>query len=393
MNLMEDPLTVVSDLRPAGLDRLAEDTYARRRAGDLARVLGESVGVADDAGAITFAGTARARILAPRVLVTAGAGIAAAAVAAAMLIASPVHGHPAQGPAWASGVPAGGANSSHAVLLTAAHVAAAQRAATGTYWYVKERDFEPTAVVVYAGKSRPKGGKVAGKESGYGASFAATQETWTGASRTRTIVNENLVYGFASAAGKKKWEAAGSPKLANPAGGSGRTGPVTSNYPFGGYSYNIGAIKVDLATAGKLPTTPGKLGELLHRAWKGLTEQQRAATVGFANPSYAQYLFQVAGALLTGPVTPGTRSAVYGLLAKQSGLTVAANVTDPLGRTGTAIGDGTGDFLIISPSTAQVLDMTTYPVRAGTTISGKLDGTEAYLSMGWTDGLGAPAGS
>lgn len=335
--------------------------------------------------------------------VTAGAGVAAAAVAAAMLIASPVHGHPAQGPAGASGVsaggvpgggvPGGGADSSHAVLLTAAHVAAAQPAATGTYWYVKERDFEPAAAVVSAGKSRPKGGKAARKDPGYGASFAATQETWTGASRTRTIVNENLVYGFASAAGKKKWEAAGSPKLANPAGGSGGTGPVTSNYPFGGYSYNIGAIKVDLATAGKLPTTPGKLGELLHGAWQGLTEQQRAATVGLADPSYAQYLFQVAGALLTGPVTPGTRSAVFGLLARQAGLTVAANVTDPLGRTGTAIGDVAGDFLIISPSTAQVLDLTTCPVRTGSTISGKLDGTEAYLSMGWTDKLGTPAGS
>ena len=41
MNLINDPLNMISDLRPAGLDRLAEDTYARRRAGDLARMLGE----------------------------------------------------------------------------------------------------------------------------------------------------------------------------------------------------------------------------------------------------------------------------------------------------------------------------------------------------------------
>jgi hypothetical protein len=407
MNLMEDPLTVVSDLRPAGIERLAEDTYARRRAGDLARALGEPAparlpaasGLPASAGRLVPAGGLRSRVLAsraigPRVLVVAGAALTAAAVAAAVLIASPVHGHPAQGPAQSSGapvgtVPAGGANSTQAVLLTAAHVAAAQPAGAGAYWYVKERDFEPTTPG-YAGKGRPaKGVKVARE---YGASFAATEESWTGASRTRTIVDENLVFGFASAAGKKRWEAAGSPKLAGQAG-IGRTGPVASDYPFGGYSYNIGAIKVSLAKAGKLPTTPGKLELLLHRAWKGLTPQQRAATVGVANPSYAQYLFQVAGALLTGPVTPGTRSAVYGLLAKESGLTVATNVTDPLGRTGTAIGDGTGDFLIISPATAQVLDLTTYPVRTGSTISGKLDGTEAYLSMGWTDRLGTPAAS
>ena len=350
-------------------------------------MLGEPAGLAGKAGVLTLAGTARARILAPRVLVTAGAGLAAAAVAAALLIAVPSHGHRVQG-AQAGSVPAGGGTAATPCCSpprTSRRPSPRGQARTGTSRSATSS--RPTAV--YAGKVRPKGGRVA-KEPGFGASFAATEETWTGASRTRTIVNENLVFGFSSAAGKKRWEAAGSPKLASQAG-IGRTGPVTSNYPFGGYSYNIGAIKVGLAAAGKLPTTPGKLGLLLHKAWKGLTEQQRAATVGVANPSYAQYLFQVAGALLTGPVTPGTRSAVYGLLAKQPGLTVAANVTDPLGRTGTAIGDGTGDFLIISPSTAQVLDLTTYPVRTGSTISGKLGGTEAYLSTGWTGRLGTPA--
>jgi hypothetical protein len=400
MNVMDEPLTVISDLRPAGLDRLAEDTYARRRASDLARALSESAPVQARLPAPTGgprSGVLAGRVLRPRVLLATGSGLAAAAVAAAVLIAVPGHGRPATGapPSAATGqagTSGGGAGSTHAVLLTAAHVAAVQPATTGAYWYVKERDFEPTAPVKSGVKGRVKGGRAA-KGPGYGASFAATEESWTGASRTRTIVNENLVFGFASPAGKKQWEAAGSPKLANPGGGFGLTGPVTSNYSFGGYSYNIGAIKVSLAKAGKLPTTPGKLELLLHRAWKGLTPQQRAATVGVANPSYAQYLFQVAGALLTGPVTPGTRSAVYGLLAKQFGLTVATDVTDPLGRTGTAIGDGIGDFLIISPMTAKVLDLTTYPVRPGSVISGKADGTEAYLSMGWTDVLGTPAGS
>jgi hypothetical protein len=60
---------------------------------------------------------------------------------------------------------------------------------------------------------------------------------------------------------------------------------------------------------------------------------------------------------------------------------------------GAAIGEGHGDFLIISPATAEVLDLTTYPVRPGATITGKLGGTEAYLSMGWTDRLAAPARS
>jgi hypothetical protein len=59
---------------------------------------------------------------------------------------------------------------------------------------VKERDFEPT-VLRYARKIRPKG-KSARKDPESGASFAATEESWTGASRTQTIVNENLVFSF-----------------------------------------------------------------------------------------------------------------------------------------------------------------------------------------------------
>ena len=200
------------------------------------------------------------------------------------------------------------------------------------------------------------------------------------------------MFSFATAADKARWQAAGEPKLASPAG-FGRTGPVTTNYDFGGYSYNIGAIKVSLASAGKLPTTPGKLDKLLRAAWNSLDSQQREATVGLPNPSYGQYLFQVAGALLTGPVAPATKAAVYELLAEQPGLTGAVKVTDPLGRAGTAIGDGSGDYLIIDPATADVLDLTTYPVHPGATVTAALGGTEAYLAMGWTRQIGVPPGS
>ena len=77
---------------------------------------------------------------------------------------------------------------------------------------------------------------------------------------------------------------------------------------------------------------------------------------GTAEPSYGEYLFQVASALLTGPVTQATKAAVYELLAEQPGLTGAVKVTDPLGRAGTAVGDGSGNYLIINPATAGVLD-------------------------------------
>ena len=382
MNLREDSLKVVADLQPASLDRLAEEGYARRRAGDLARLLPEPSGQGRRDRHLAVVRVPRGRVLA-----AAGAVLAAAAVAAAVILVPSAPGHPAAGPGsqgrqgtQAAGLPA--------ILLTAAHVAAGRPLATGTYWYVKERDFEPTAAS-FAGHHRPKGTPPP-KGPQFGASFASTQETWTGAATIRTIINENLVFSFATVADKARWQAAGEPKLASPAG-FGRTGPVTSNYDFGGYSYNIGAIKVSLA--GKLPTTRGKLDKLLRAAWNSLDSQQRAATVGLPNPSYGQYLFQVAGALLTGPVAPATKAAVYELLAEQPGLTGPVKVTDPLGRAGTAIGDGSGDYLIIDPATAGVLDLTTYPVHPGATVTADFGGTEAYLAMGWTKKIGVPPGS
>lgn len=91
-------------------------------------------------------------------------GLSAAAVAAAVIIAPPAHHHPAAGPgaqgtqgAGTQGTPATGAQ---AVLLTAARVAASRPAATGAYWYVRERDFEPTGALFASGR-RPKGTRAA----------------------------------------------------------------------------------------------------------------------------------------------------------------------------------------------------------------------------------------
>jgi hypothetical protein len=375
VNQIEDPLKIVADLRPASLDRLAEEGYARRRAADLARL------TADPARPAKPAKHGRRRVLAGS-----GAVLAAAAVAVVTLTAPSAPG-PGPGHPTGRGAGSGAAQvrlDAHTVLLASARVAAHAPAATGTYWYVKERDFE-------SAWPRKKPSRPA--ELPYRASYAATQETWFGPTRIRTIVNEDLAFNFASPADKARWQAAGSPKLANPSGNFGSTGPATSNYDFGGYSYNIGAIKVSLAKARTLPTTAAALGAFLRTQWDNLSAKQKAATIGLPNPSYTLYLFQVAGALLTGPVTPGTRAAVYELLAGQPGLKAAANVTDPLGRVGTAVGDGDGNYLIIDPATAKVLAMTTYPVHPGSTIPATADGTEAYETMGWTNQLGIPAGS
>jgi hypothetical protein len=394
VNLIEDPLKVVADLQPASLDRLAEEGYARRRAADLARLTADLAKPAKHGRR--------------RVLAACGAGLAAAAVAAVTLTApsAPGHGHPTgvgtnTGPGTAQVRLA-----AHTVLLASARLAAHAPAATGTYWYVRERDFEPTGPqkklsrpaeppyrASYAATQETWLGLPRPGEPLYRASYAATQETWFGPARTRTIVNEDLAFNFASPADKARWQAAGSPKLANPSGHSGYTGPVASDYNFGGYSCSIGAIQVSLAKARTLPTTATGLGALLRHQWDTLSAKQKAATIGLPNPSYTLYLFQVASALLTGPVTSGTKVAVYELLASQPGLTVAPNVTDPLGRVGTAVGDGAGNYLIIDPATAKVLAETTYPVHPGATIPATAAGTKAYEAMGWTSQLDTPASS
>ncbi len=381
MNLTEDPLRVVADLRPADHDRLADEAYARNRAVDLARAMGESGATTRHKGLRVLTSTRQRRVLAG-----AGVGLVAAAVAAAVVMTVPSStGHSLPGASSGTAGPVVNGASSHEVLLTAAHTAAVRPAATGTYWYVKQRDFEPTTF----GKPEKAvvKGEPAAKDPGFGAAYAATEESWTGFRQTRTTVNENIAFNFASAADKAKWKAAGEPPLVNPSGKSGLTGPVTSDYAFGGYSYNIGAIRVSLASAQKLPTTPGTLDALLQGQWNGMSPTQQQATVGLNQLTYTEYVFQVAGALLTGPVTPGTKAAVYELLAEQPGLTAAKKVTDPLGRAGTAIGNNTVGYLVIDPATADVLDLTSAPVRPGATIPATRFGTEAYLSLNWTNRL------
>ena len=44
-------------------------------------------------------------------------------------------------------------------------------------------------------------------------------------------------------------------------------------------------------------------------------------------------------------------------------------------------------YLVIDPATADVLDLTSAPVRPGATIPATRFGTEAYLSLNWTNRL------
>ncbi|MGD0555144.1 MAG: hypothetical protein ABSA93_09220 [Streptosporangiaceae bacterium] len=345
MNKVNDPLKVVFDLEPEILDSLTDDGYRRNRHDDLARMAAE--------------GSARARktrrFAKPRWSLAAGGLAVAGAVAVAVTGA----------------FPAARAASAHGFLMTKSVVAARSQPVTGTYWYVKKRDYEPAALT--------KAFKAAGQYV-YSATYAATEESWTGLTQARTIVNEDPVYSFPSPADKSRWEADGEPPLSNEGG---PPVPVTSNYPMT-LHWGVGSTQLTMAEMLKLPTTVGALEKVIMRM--DLTEIGKPSTPVIVNSTFTDYLVQWADVLLSGPARPGTKASIYRLLADQPGLHLVTGVTDPLHRTGVAVGDGAGDYLVIDPETAQLLAYVSHPVKENSVISGV--GVEVYIATGWTSQLG-----
>jgi hypothetical protein len=315
----------------------------------------------------------------------------AVTAAAAIAVAAAVVGAPAarrqQTPG--RGTEPGTALNARSFLLASAVKAASAPAATGTYWYVKERDVEPTSPLPRT-RAATKAGQFARERKLFipGITFTATEESWMGQDRARTIIDENLSFSFASPAVKARWEAMGSPPLATAGGTS--TRPSTGNYDLV-FHYGLGA-GLTMAGIERLPTTAAGLGATLRRMWNSIPD--KAAVVGLPHATFADYVFGWASSLLGGPATPGTKAATYRLLAQQPGITIIAPVTDPLGRRGVAVADGQAyggrNYMIIDPRTAQELAYTTQPVRANGTISTAQGGVETFEVMGWTNQLGVP---
>ena len=361
------------------LNRLAEDGYARHRDGDLARALADSPARAGQ--------PRRSPVVARRwrgTLLTGGvAAMTAAAVAVAVVMQAPAS-HP-HTPSSAASVTS--ANARGFLLASAVH-AAASPAGSGTYWYTKERDFGPTtAGSKQSGKASPKTPtrkKIAPPEkTAFGARLAFTEQIWMGASSARTITNENVAISFVSAADEAAWRAAGEPPLLTAYGSS--HNPVTSNYQMS-FHWGVGSAQFSWGDLRRL-TSASALDAALRRMW--VREPDKAGQ--FGTISYSQYIFQWAEQLLTGPVQPAIRAATYQLLAAQPGLTSMGTVTDPAGRSGTAVSDGAGDFLIVDPATGQAMAYGTGTLRHGEVITpGSVSGIEVYENMGWTSQLGVP---
>ena len=377
-----DEMRLVTDLEPAMLNRLAEDGYALHRDRDLARGLAAGPRRARRPRHSSIAGGRRRGAL-----LTGGvAAIAAIAAAVAVVVQAPAS-RP-HTPSSAAGPSSVTTTSARAFLLASARHAADSPVGSGTYWYTKERDFGPTT----AGSKEPKNAptkpatrkKIAPPEkTAFGARLAYSEEIWMGQDRARTITNEDVAISFASPADEAAWKAAGAPSLFTAYGFSDR--PVTSDYHMS-FHWGVGSAQLSWADLRRL-TSASALDAALRRMWN--REPDKAGQ--FGSTSYSQYIFQWAGQLLTGPVQPAIRAATYQLLAAQPGLVTVGTVTDPEGRSGAAVSDGAGDFLIINQATAQAMAYGTGTLHQGEVITARtVSSIEVYENMGWTTQLGVP---
>jgi hypothetical protein len=196
------------------------------------------------------------------------------------------------------------------------------------------------------------------------------------------------------------WKAAGSPSLSPGVPST----PLVSNYDIP-LHFQIGNQQVTMAVLAKLPTNADQLEAELRRRYQadlrepGYRAELKAAKAEPA--SFAEVVWQTAWDLLAGPITPGTRAALYRVLAEQPGIKLLGSTTDASGRHGTALAmikssaemnSDTGpttiqDRLIIDPKSARLLAHESYTLDSNGQPGQRMEST-TYSATGWTNKLG-----
>ncbi|MGW4957911.1 CU044_5270 family protein [Nonomuraea sp. NPDC004186] len=381
---------IFTELKPDGLDELAEDGYRRRRSADLARAFATP--------------RVRRRSRWPLLLVASAA--AAGLAAATVVVAS--GGTPA--PKTPSPAVAAKPLTARSFLLAAASTAMREPAESGRYWYLRERTFAKVHNVpgdyeaklnalLKAQKDKEAGLKGAPErlaaakkefdrkvvelktngvaELPYTAFSADTRETWRpmkAGETGRSVSNQDVEVTFGSPQDEAGWRAAGSPELAEkkPRTYDDATERILS----------IDNPSLNLRNLADLPTDEDALRRRLDDLWK---RSPNSADIGKAG-----YLWQTAVDLMTAPLKPGTRSALFRVLADQPSVTLEGKTSDALGRTGVALSTPTARELtvrlVVDEQSAELLQ---YELSE----KGKLLLRVALEDMGWSDELGRrPAG-
>ncbi len=359
-----DPLKeLISTLRPDGF---TEDAYERRRSADLARAMRSprtshhsrrfsmSRPLFVMAGTAAVAGLAAAVIVVPQVISDgspAGRSPATGSVAAPDTAAS-------AGKGSASAAAAPRSANTRAVLLAAAKVAAKEPLGGGDFWYQRVRtgalattaegeyyaklkilfkefertknDPDATPAEIEAAKKtlEEKVGKLKKAKLPYWVNFAETTETWRSlrGGKGREVSNQEPEVSFATPEDEAKWRRAGSPVIQENAD----KGPKTKEGD-PGYLLSIGNPGLNWSSIRRLPEDKqGLKAKLL--------ELYRVSDAKKQGESLARYLWSTGADLLVAPITPGTRAALYQVLADSaSGLKSHSGVVDALGRTGISL--------------------------------------------------------
>ncbi|WP_067830301.1 CU044_5270 family protein, partial [Actinomadura kijaniata] len=320
--------------------------------------------------------------------------VTAAAAATGVLVVTDGDG-PAPAPGPGAPAPAA-AQDARTVLLASAHTAERTPVKPGRYWYTRVR-----TQTVQDQRADRKGLKP-GQRSRiiklpYTYITAHTQESWlsrTGRDRTRSITAINPKTSFPTAGDEAAWRRAGAPQLMDKAERERSVNdydePIT---------HVIGNENVPTDRLLKLPTDPAALARELRRRYDA---DVRDANDGKGPEKsvdpYPYYVWVTAQDLLAGPITSGTKAALYRVLADLPEVRGEGRATDQLGRTGVAVtmrgpGDGTRLRLIIDPKTANLLAYesagTSLSTSRATSATGRPALSEAYESMGWVDSLAA----
>ncbi len=378
---------VFAQLKPERLDELTEVAHRRRRTDDLARAFRTPAAPPRRVpslgrrpwflGGVLAAGLAAAVIVVPGVTPDSGPAVTGAVgrpggnahdVAAAPGTDAPT-----------TGAPTTEVLDARTVLLAAAESASRVEAGTGHYWYTRDRTFSRhvvdddayatrlKALVAERDKRAASGSRQAADRwfeekvtelkknpapLPYVVFSGSTDETWR--ARRKGDANRNVSRSdgrltFGSPEDERKWRASGAPRLVK--------GGERSYEDRLDRVLSIDNPGITIRNVDRLPTDEKVLERRLH-------ELYRARPGGGANEEdFSVYLWQTAVDLLNAPITPGTRAALFRVLAGERGLTALGDRADALGRTGAALaakgpGDDGGSIeyrIIIDPDSARLL--------------------------------------
>ncbi|MEV4008488.1 hypothetical protein [Actinomadura sp. NPDC049753] len=368
---------LIAALKPAAVAELADDAYARRP--DVAQVRARA-----------DASTVNSRLVPARrpVRRLALAGVAAVAVAATALAVAV----PSDGPGDAPGAGHDGTLDTRTFLLASATTAAKQPATRGTCWYKRTRMWQDIMPFKPGAGVPTPAGKPMGRLQNFQARTASSVEDWACAQagtgmRFGTNGPLDIKVTFPTKKDEAAWKAAGSPPL-DVNDGTTVSKPRMVTYSKGSHLVNpvIGSHEIEWKTIAKLPATDSALESYLRRLWR---QDRRGGAHGYTAPAdFGQYVFVSAWDLFMAPTTPGTRAALYRILARTPSVHVTGQITDRLGRPGVAItAKGTSVRLVVDRKTAHLLDFE----DQYTALPGKKAGSEylAFESQGWVNKLGA----